>query len=165
MAVQILQRFDVTVQLIVIAVMMLLIGVIFVAIGGVFGYVVSAYRVKRQRDLICPPNTRGQRRYNRTLTLLQQARDQPQADDETVYSYIHIDLPLHEEVARGIGHDDDNPVWCESHRMQLAHVSDAVLWIRKNIGPCDDQGRLELIDLGEPTKLKINGRHHSTKSM
>lgn len=165
MADQMVQQLDVTAQLVGIAVLMMFVGIVFVAMGAMFGYMVSTYVAQRRRNLICPINTRGQRRYNRTLLLLQSTSELPSSDSETVYSYIHIDLPLHDEVARGIGHDDDNPVWCESHRMSLAKVSDAVLWIRKNIGPCDDQGRLELLDLGEPTKLKINGSHHSTQSV
>jgi hypothetical protein len=159
-------QLDITTQLIGLMMITVIVALAFVALGALFGYVVSHFLINRERDRICPPNNRGALRYMRTLQLMQLSNDAENAEDkpdEPVYSYIHIDLPLHEDVMRGIGHDDDNPAWCETHHMPLAKISEAVLWIRKNVGPCDDQGKLELLSLGEQTRIKQDVSCNPTK--
>lgn len=154
-------QLDLTTQLIGLMMLTVLVALAFIAMGALFGYAVTHFLIRREHDKICPPNNRGALRYMRSLELIQQSvladrQADSQQHDEPVHAYIHVDLPLHEDVMRGIGHDDDNPVWCEAHHMPVAKVSEAVLWIRKNVGPCDDQGRLELLSLSEPIKVKQN---------
>jgi len=140
------------VQIIGISVAMIVICVVFVALGGLFGYITSEHFSFRHHQTICPPQNRGIQRYMRTLELRADTAKLSEGDKEPelTFDLIHIDLPLHEDVMRAVGHDDDKPVWCETHRLSVATKSQAVAWIRENIGPCDNDGRLELLTFGHP---------------
>lgn len=68
------------------------------------------------------------------------------------YANIYVDLPNKALIG------DDHAPWDNVLSLENATKEEAVQWIRDNIGNCDDDGRIELITLGdEITEDEDNG--------